>query len=255
MMRQSEIFQRVDNILGETETEKYSPLKDALRRVFEDMRVFMEYQLDTHSRVDGLKRDATTSIHTILRLYGISSSVNDELLCLLNEMANEATQEAPEAKRFFDSLPVGAYRTDPDGNIIEMNHALLDMLGYSSLEEMQRVKAEDIYADPAKRDAITRKLLAKGTVNNARWTAKHKDGHEVTVREDAFVVKDEDGNPMFYEGTLMDVSWQINLDNAVAGYVATVNHENERLVQENVDLREEIERLKSTAPHSFPAEV
>ncbi|MEJ2167650.1 MAG: PAS domain-containing protein [Desulfobacterales bacterium] len=42
----------------------------------------------------------------------------------------------------FENAPIGFYRTAPDGRILDVNPALLEILGYCSFKELSALKLE-----------------------------------------------------------------------------------------------------------------
>jgi PAS domain-containing protein len=54
----------------------------------------------------------------------------------------DALIESEERYRgLYQNIPIGMYRTTPDGNILMANNALVEMHGLHSLEELQRTKS------------------------------------------------------------------------------------------------------------------
>src|SRR5215208_8495124 len=52
-------------------------------------------------------------------------------------MARSAYKPGPEpGAMLLEGLPIGVYRTSPDGRVLMANSALLRMLGYASLAEL-----------------------------------------------------------------------------------------------------------------------
>ena len=70
----------------------------------------------------------------------------------------------------FENAPLGMALTTPQGRYIDANTALARLYGYDSPVQLTRtVKdiAGQLYADPAKRDEITRRLAEDGRVTSA----------------------------------------------------------------------------------------
>jgi PAS domain S-box-containing protein len=122
--------------------------------------------------------------------------------------AEEALRSS-EAKfrTLFENVPVGVYQSTPEGNILAANIRLVQMLGYSSFEELQTVDiARDIYVKPEDRTMWMKKLKKHGQVRNAELVLRRKNGQKLTVLENSYVVRSERGEVMFYEGTLTDIT-------------------------------------------------
>jgi PAS domain S-box-containing protein len=119
-------------------------------------------------------------------------------------------------RSLFENVPIGIYRTTPDGRILLANPALVDMLGYVSAEEMatRNLEADTEFFEPDySREKFRRQLEEEGEVRGieARWI--REDGSEIYVRESARAVRDEHGDILYYEGTVEDVSERREYEN------------------------------------------
>lgn len=106
----------------------------------------------------------------------------------------------------YENATVGIYRTSFAGKILMANPTLLKILGYNNFEEVTNLEAKDTYTDPNIRTVFTKELNLKGRVFGFESKWKKKDGTIIYVRESARVVKDEDDKPIYYEGTVEDIT-------------------------------------------------
>ncbi len=118
--------------------------------------------------------------------------------------ALEASEE--RYRTMFDRSPIGIYRTLPDGRIIAANAALCAMLG-TTLETLlgHDLEADGSHADYPRqvfRDVLDQRGRISGL--ESKWT--RADGVVVFVRENAEVVRADDGTVVCYEGTVEDIS-------------------------------------------------
>ncbi len=110
----------------------------------------------------------------------------------------------------FEFLPIGAYRTSVQGEMLRANAAWVQMNGYSTEAEM-RAKIDDVsddwYVDPDRRDAFTLEMQSQGYVTNfVSEIYRHKTRERIWVREAAHAVRDAQGNIEYYEGTVEDIT-------------------------------------------------
>jgi PAS domain S-box-containing protein len=123
-----------------------------------------------------------------------------------------ARHEAEQALRLneeryrslFERSPVAMYRTKPGGEILDVNEALLEMMGYRSKAELLSRRATDVYADPIERERVREAMERDGVV--VGWEAEliRADGSHIWVRDTARCIDDAD-EPVF-EGSLVDVT-------------------------------------------------
>jgi diguanylate cyclase (GGDEF)-like protein/PAS domain S-box-containing protein len=126
------------------------------------------------------------------------------------KLATQALQQAERSFRsIFENATEGIFQTSPDGHFLNVNPALARIYGYAapaelieSIGDIQR----QIYTDPKRRDEFMRLMEESGTVTNFVSEIRRKDGHRIWISENARAVFDENGNLMFFEGTVEDVT-------------------------------------------------
>jgi len=109
-------------------------------------------------------------------------------------------------RELFDNIQEGAYFSAPDGRLLEVNDALVRMLGYDSREELLSVKAEDLYVEPGHREIVKRALHQFGRLRNHELALLRRDRSIIYVLENSFVVRDEAGQVVEYRGVLLDIT-------------------------------------------------
>ncbi len=110
----------------------------------------------------------------------------------------------------FDLLPIGAYRSDAAGKIVRLNAALLALNGYASEAECfadVHTIGADSYVEPGRREQFRAMLEAQGQVTDfVSETYRLKTGERIWVREHAHLVRDAQGNTLYIEGTIEDIT-------------------------------------------------
>ncbi|MBV9074182.1 MAG: PAS domain S-box protein [Acidobacteria bacterium] len=109
-------------------------------------------------------------------------------------------------RELFDNIQEGAYFSSPDGRLLEVNDALVRMLGYNSREELLSVSAPDLYVEPAHREIVTRALNQFGRLRNHELALLRRDKSIIYVLENSFVVRDDAGQVVEYRGVLLDIT-------------------------------------------------
>jgi PAS domain S-box-containing protein len=119
-----------------------------------------------------------------------------------------ALEESEERYRnLFENSVLGVYRTTPDGRVLMANPALLEMLGYSTLDELAGRDLEHGEFEPRySRARFREKIETEGEIIGLESVWVKSDGTALFVRENARVVRSSAGVPMYYEGTVEDIS-------------------------------------------------
>lgn len=116
----------------------------------------------------------------------------------------------PLLDSMFDLLPVGAYRTSVDGRLLRANAALVRMHAYDSEAELLAAandRRELLYADPNRRDEFISEMLAENRVINFISAAFRRQTREpIWISENAHVVYDDNGEVLYFEGTVEDIT-------------------------------------------------
>jgi PAS domain S-box-containing protein len=88
---------------------------------------------------------------------------------------NELKESEAKFRNLVENAPVGIVVNTVGGRHLSHNKAALEMHGYDSKEEFDRVPVPDLYFDPEDRNRFL-ESLAKGTVRNFETRHKRKDG-------------------------------------------------------------------------------
>jgi len=122
--------------------------------------------------------------------------------------AEEAIHESEQRFRgIFENSLVGLYRTTPDGRIIMANPALARMLRYPSVEKLMELDLEeDGFEKPHERCDFKRLIGEHGQIAGLESAWKRSDGTTLFVRESSTAIHDSNGNVVYYEGTVEDIT-------------------------------------------------
>lgn len=167
-----------------------------------------------------------------IKKKGDSINKYNQLIEGLNEEIKKrrARKNEKQFKDIFENATVGMYRTTTDGKIIMANPALIKMLGYESLQDLkQRNLNEEGYEPGYSRSEFKDLMEKNGGVKGLESEWVTKDGDSIFIRESARVIRDTNGDILYYEGTVEDI---------------TDRKEAERKVKEN---KEKIEKLHRTS--------
>ncbi len=111
---------------------------------------------------------------------------------------------------FVDNAHFGVYRIDLNGKPLTANLALAQLNGYDSVAELFENLgdvASEWYVDKERRGLFLDTLLQHGSVEHFESEIyRHKTRERIWVLEDAWLVCDKTDQPLYYEGTVKDIT-------------------------------------------------
>jgi PAS domain S-box-containing protein len=106
-----------------------------------------------------------------------------------------------------ENAPYGIYRVSLAGQLLQINPALQEMLGYSSAEELLQANlATDVYRHAGEYDRMIQLFGPVEEFKDVEAEWKRKDGTHITVRCSGRRVKDENGVPAYLEFFAEDIT-------------------------------------------------
>lgn len=117
-------------------------------------------------------------------------------------------QSETKYRTITENITVGIFRSTagPKGCFIEVNSALVKMLGYKNKDELFARDIAQIYQNPKDRSRYSKKLIEDGRIKNEELTLLKKDGSPIIVSETAISVIDKTGKILYFDGILEDIT-------------------------------------------------
>ncbi|MBN2013171.1 PAS domain S-box protein [candidate division KSB1 bacterium] len=124
--------------------------------------------------------------------------------------AVEALRQSEEKFRsIFENAIIGIYQTALDGRLLNANDAFAQMFGYGNADEMLQADLNvkhDLYANTEDRKKIINLLQKIGTMEPHEFLVKKRDKSLFWISASARLVKDEQGNILYFEGASIDIT-------------------------------------------------
>jgi PAS domain S-box-containing protein len=134
-------------------------------------------------------------------------------------LARNITDQRDKEQRFtqlFESLREGVYICSPEGQLLEVNPALVAMLGYDSKEELLNLPPDALKVDASLDPVLGRGGSQSGRTRTREVRLKRKDGG-VVVCQDISSGVIEDGRLVRYQGTLVDITEKRAMERQLRG--------------------------------------
>ena len=148
----------------------------------------------------------------------LNAIVKGDEIVGVSGLARDVTEEREKEKRFtelFESLQEGVYICSPDGRLLDANASLVRMLGYGSKEELLALDPADLNPESTANPVFGRSAHDRGGVRAREITLRRKDGTSLALLDTSGAVWDTAGNIIRYHGTLVDVTEQREMEQAL----------------------------------------
>ena len=138
----------------------------------------------------------------------------------ISVLGRDVTGQHEKELRFtelFETLQEGAYFCTPEGRLLDANPALVNVLGYTTKDELLGLDPSKLNVDPAEAPVLGRAPDDRGGVRAREITLRKKDGTPAVFLESSRAVWDEAGKLIRYQGTLIDVTERRKLERQLLG--------------------------------------
>jgi len=129
------------------------------------------------------------------------------------EIEKKLVKSEEKYRKIFEESQDVIFVTSADGKFLDINPAGLQLFGYSSLEEIQKIDiANELYKNPQDRQKYQKLLQENGYIKDYEIQLNKKDGSEVIVLETSTAIYDEEHNITAYRGIMRDITEKKKLE-------------------------------------------
>ncbi|MDO9325785.1 MAG: PAS domain S-box protein [Methanoregula sp.] len=146
------------------------------------------------------------------------------------EQINRALAESEGRYRsLFEGVPIGLYRTTPTGEILDINPALVHLLGYPNRERLMEVSVPALYMNPGERSQWMALTEQEGIVRDFEAQFRKFDGTIIRVRDTGKAVRDDSGRVLYYNGNIEDITERRRAEEELRSYQTELETQTEVL--------------------------
>jgi len=142
-------------------------------------------------------------------------------------------QTEEKYRNIYENAMEGIFQIDPDGGFISANPSLASIHGYESPEDLTKTVSDirALYVNPEDHRRLIDLLFVQGSIQNYEAKMYRKDGSHQWISTNVRFVKDPQGKPLYYEGTMMDITNRKMAEEAFAEseerYRTAIEHSND----------------------------
>lgn len=133
-------------------------------------------------------------------------------------LGRDVTEQREKELRFtelFETLQEGVYFSTPEGQLLDANPALVNMLGYHEKKDLLAVEPSALNFDPGQ-PVLGRAVDDRGGVRTREIKLRRKDGKAAVFLDSSRAVWDSSGNIIRYQGTLVDITEKRSMERQLA---------------------------------------
>jgi PAS domain S-box-containing protein len=133
----------------------------------------------------------------------------------------------------LNNLPVGVYRTTPEGRVLQTNLQFAKILGYENPQELRDINLNEAYTNKSDRQAFLKRLREAPVFGE--FELRRKDERMVWVREYPRATLKVDGTIEYIDGVCVeahgidaivrDITEHKKLESMKNGFIVAVTHE------------------------------
>ena len=158
--------------------------------------------------------DSDEFVHPVFdRTYLVSTSrvhgASDEGVQTIHVLKDISDRREAERRyrELFDNIQEGLFFSTPAGRFVEVNDAMVRMLGYATREELLQLDIPtQLYFSPQQREHHAEVMKQEGQLHNFAATFRRKDGSPIHVLINAFGLYDHVGRLLQIRGLMLDVT-------------------------------------------------
>jgi PAS domain S-box-containing protein len=180
--------------------------------------VISAYRFHENARKEAENKSITQSVTlrnknillVILLVFALLLTGFISLLLIMSrhrKKAGELIRQSEEKyRRLFEMSLAGIYQTNAKGQILTSNLSFARMLGFTSVEELKKIKAPDLYFKQAEREHFLEILRKEQQIINNELRLKGHHGNTIHCIENVIRYNDTRTGEEIFEGVIIDIT-------------------------------------------------
>ncbi|MCK9408449.1 MAG: PAS domain S-box protein [Bacteriovoracaceae bacterium] len=128
----------------------------------------------------------------------------------LSELALRKSEE--KYRRLFEDSKDGIYITTFEGVLLDVNSSMLEILGFKEKDDLKQRNVREFYYYPNDRLKFIKEFETKDYVKDFELVLKRKDGSKAHGLLTTVVIRDDNGKPLLFNGSMRDITQNKQLE-------------------------------------------
>ncbi len=173
--------------------------------------VFIIFEQINHQKIVSAIRAGASDCLSWNDLGILPASVKKELSKSgkLNKPLHRKPEQLDSHEKYlqlFNGIPIGLYKSSAGGKLIDVNNALVQILGYPDKQTLLATRASSLYVNPQDRKKWKKQLEQEGTIFANEVQFYRYDQSKIWGRESTRVIQNKPGKTVYYEGAIEDIT-------------------------------------------------
>lgn len=176
-------------------------------------------KIETEYSIEKQGSSEKSTLHSITELIKDSNGNPVKIIGVLQDITDrkkyeDAVKRSEEKySSLLEKMPAGFYKSTHDGKFVEVNPALIEILGYENKEELLSIDIKSqLYFAEDERESASLKETHKET---AIFRLRKKNGSEIWVEDIGSYITGDGGEIIYHEGILLDVTKRLEVERAL----------------------------------------
>jgi PAS domain S-box-containing protein len=188
--------------------------RDGIVAHFESNHRLDAFPCRFHMR-DGQVRHFLWSAEAVT-LEGRRCLISSLLDVTIQHRMQQALLESEERYRsLYNNIPVGLFRTTPQGHILSANPALVKLFGYESEKDFLAQSTSNLYARPDVRQQMLEGLDSQGSTFWEAIEFRRREGSTFWASLNATKIMDHEGQFLYLDGVIQEVTERVLAERAL----------------------------------------
>jgi len=197
------------DMLTPTESKNIEMLRTFIRSGYR-LNNAESHELDRYGKVKIFLNNFVGFIEngSLKTVWGTQADITEQ-----RHAEEQIIQSEEKYRKLFEESQDCIIISTPDGKLVDVNPAGVELFGYDSKEDLLKVQgAQDLYYNPEDRELFISRLSQHRYVKDLELTIKRKNGEKRIVLENSSAVKDIDGTVVAYRSFLRDITERKKLE-------------------------------------------